>query len=75
MAYPDLPPSPTFWRCPHCGSESTFHASGVGHVECGACHQLSTVDQLKAAHAEAHAADSNPADSNTAQAHADATAT
>jgi hypothetical protein len=50
MAYPDLPRSETFWRCPHCGNDQKFRASGVGNVECTACHKASTVDQLKAAH-------------------------
>jgi phage FluMu protein Com len=55
MAYPDLPPGPTFWRCPNCGNETLFRASGVAHIECGRCHQVWTVDQLKDAHAKAHA--------------------
>ena len=54
MPYPDLPPSPSFWRCPACGHEDTFRASGVGQVVCIACHTSSTVEQLKAAHAQAH---------------------
>jgi hypothetical protein len=46
MAYPDLPPSPTFWRCPRCGNETSFRASGIGYIECTRCHQVSTEQQL-----------------------------
>jgi len=56
MAYPDLPPSPTFWRCPNCGNETTFAASGVGNVQCADCDRVSTVEQLKQAHTAAHPA-------------------
>jgi hypothetical protein len=54
MPYADLPPSPTFWRCPACGYEAEFHASGTGSIECGKCHALSAMQQLLAAHAQAH---------------------
>jgi hypothetical protein len=53
MPYPDLPPNPTFWRCPQCGNESRFRASGIGHVECTACGGESTVERLKETHAKA----------------------
>jgi uncharacterized Zn finger protein len=55
VPYPDLPPSPTFWRCPNCGNETRFRASGIGHIECTACGKVWTVQQLKEAHAAAHA--------------------
>jgi uncharacterized protein (DUF983 family) len=55
MAYPDLPPGPTFWRCPNCGNETLFRASGTRHIECGRCGQVWTLQQLKDAHARAHA--------------------
>jgi len=55
MAYPDLPPGLTFWRCPNCGNETLFRAAGLGHIECGQCHQVLTVQQLKGVHARAHA--------------------
>jgi hypothetical protein len=55
MPYPDLPPNETFWRCPACGEERQFRASGIGHVVCSACSQSWSVEQLKKAHAEAHA--------------------
>jgi len=54
MAYPDLPPSPTFWRCPQCANEVEFRASGTGHVECAQCARVSTVDELVQTHASAH---------------------
>jgi uncharacterized protein (DUF983 family) len=54
VAYPDLPPSPTFWRCPNCGNETLFRASGTVHVECGRCGCVSTVDELLSTHASAH---------------------
>jgi uncharacterized protein (DUF983 family) len=53
MPYPDLPPNATFWRCPNCGNEQRFRASGTSHVECTQCGQLWTVEQLKAAHSSA----------------------
>jgi len=56
MAYPDLPPGPTFWRCGNCSNESLFRAAGTGHIECGQCHQVWTLEQLKEAHARAQAA-------------------
>jgi hypothetical protein len=56
MAYPDLPSSPTFWRCPGCGNEILFRAAGTGHIECGHCHQVWTVQQLKDAHTKPAAA-------------------
>jgi len=62
MPYPDLPPSPTFWRCPACGEERQFRASGVGQVVCSACQQSSSVEQLKAAHAHVHPATAANAD-------------
>jgi len=52
MAYPDLPPSATFWRC-QCGNETVFRASGTANVECVKCGQISTVEELLAAHARA----------------------
>jgi len=55
MAYPDLPPGPTFWRCPDCGNETLFRAAGTAHIECVRCHQVWTVQQLKGAHAREHA--------------------
>jgi ribosomal protein S27E len=54
MAYPDLPPSPTFWRCPACGNEALFQASGMGHIECGSCGNIWSEQQLVGAHAGAH---------------------
>lgn len=54
MAYPDLPSSPTFWRCPKCANETLFLASGTAHVECVRCERVSTVDDLLSAHATAH---------------------
>jgi Zn ribbon nucleic-acid-binding protein len=54
MAYPDLPASPTFWRCPKCGNETVFRASGTVHVECVRCGQVSTVQELLETHARAH---------------------
>jgi uncharacterized protein (DUF983 family) len=54
MAYPDLPPSPTFWRCPKCGNETAFRASGTARIECVRCGQISTVEELLDAHARAH---------------------
>ena len=54
MAYPDLPASPTFWRCPKCGSEGLFRANGVEQIECGQCARVATEQQLLAAHAEVH---------------------
>jgi uncharacterized Zn ribbon protein len=51
MAYPDLPPSPTFWRCPNCGNEASFRAIGSGHIQCPTCTREWTAAQLKAAHA------------------------
>jgi hypothetical protein len=55
LAYPDLPPSPTFWRCPHCGQEATFRANGVSAIACGTCKKESTAEQLVEAHKKAHA--------------------
>jgi len=55
VAYPDLPPSPTFWRCPDCGNAQQFRASGIGHIECSKCGKVWTVQQLKDAHAQASA--------------------
>jgi hypothetical protein len=54
MAYPDLPPSPTFWRCSNCGNEGLFRASGIGSITCGECGTISTQDQLMTEHARAH---------------------
>jgi phage FluMu protein Com len=54
MAYPELPPSPTFWRCPKCGNETLFRANGTAHIECVRCSRVSTVDELLSAHASAH---------------------
>jgi uncharacterized C2H2 Zn-finger protein len=54
MAYPDLPTGPTFWRCPDCGNETLFRASGIAHIECGRCHKVWTEQQLVEAHASAH---------------------
>ncbi len=54
MAYPDLTPGPTFWRCPDCGNETLFRASGVALIECGRCHTVCTEQQLVQAHARAH---------------------
>ena len=54
MAYPDLPPGATFWRCPECGNESLFRASGIGRIECAQCTQMSTEQRLLQAHARAH---------------------
>jgi uncharacterized protein (DUF983 family) len=56
MAYPDLPLSPTFWRCPTCASETLFRANGTAHVECVPCGHVSTVENLLEAHASAHPA-------------------
>jgi len=53
MAYPDLPSGSTFWRCPSCGNESLFQASGIRHIECGMCGRVWTVEQLKSAHTSA----------------------
>jgi hypothetical protein len=58
MPYPDLEPSPTFWRCPGCGNEGEFRASGIGNIACGACGRSSTADQLVDAHAQAHPGES-----------------
>ena len=55
MAYPDLPPRPTFWRCPKCGNEWLFNASGTAHIECGQCGAVSTAAQLVETHARAYA--------------------
>jgi transcription initiation factor TFIIIB Brf1 subunit/transcription initiation factor TFIIB len=54
MAYPDLPPSPTFWRCPECGNENLFRASGIAHIECVRCGKVWTEQQLIEAHRRAH---------------------
>lgn len=54
MAYPDLPPSPTFWRCPACGNEITFHASGIGHIACARCGKVSTEQELIDSHRANH---------------------
>jgi uncharacterized protein (DUF983 family) len=54
MAYPDLPPSPTFWRCPACGNESLFYACGIARITCGKCGKVWTEAQLLEAHAKAH---------------------
>jgi uncharacterized protein (DUF983 family) len=53
MAYPDLPASPSFWRCPECGNETLFRASGTARIECGRCRQVWTADQLVEARAHA----------------------
>ena len=55
MAYPDLPPSPTFWRCTRCDNEKLFRADGIGRIECGRCGAVATEGELLAAHARAHA--------------------
>jgi uncharacterized protein (DUF983 family) len=60
MAYPDLPPSPTFWRCPKCGNETLFRASGTTHIVCGQCGSVWTEDQLLEAHARAPAVQGVP---------------
>jgi transcription elongation factor Elf1 len=65
MPYPDLPPQPTFWRCPTCGNEQLFRANGTGAIACGSCGQSWTVQQLLDAHAQAHPA---PAQEPTAKA-------
>lgn len=54
MAYPDLPPNPTFWRCRNCGNESTFYASGIGHIQCAQCGTEATEQQLLEEHNKAH---------------------
>ena len=54
MAYPDLPPSPTFWRCPKCGNETLFYANGIGAITCGKCGLTSSQDELLKTHAQAH---------------------
>jgi uncharacterized Zn finger protein (UPF0148 family) len=54
MPYPDLGPSPTFWRCPGCGSEALFRASGTGTIICGACGRAWSAQQLVEAHAQAN---------------------
>jgi ribosomal protein S27E len=54
VAYPDLPPGPTFWRCPKCGNETLFRASGIAHIECARCGNFWTEQQLVEAHAKAH---------------------
>ena len=52
MAYPDLPPNATFWRCANCGNELLFRAAGTGHIECGVCGHVWTLQQLKDTHAQ-----------------------
>jgi transcription elongation factor Elf1 len=52
MAYPDLPLSPTFWRCARCGNETLFRVNGIARIECGQCGALSTEAELLAAHAQ-----------------------
>jgi predicted amidophosphoribosyltransferase len=54
MAYPDLPPNPTFWRCSNCGNELTFYASGIGHIQCAQCGTDSTEQHLLEEHHKAH---------------------
>jgi transcription elongation factor Elf1 len=61
MAYPDLPPSPTFYKCPHCGNEGLFRASGIGSITCGDCGKVSSQDELLAEHARAHPGEALPA--------------
>ncbi|TME96914.1 MAG: hypothetical protein E6I52_20105 [Chloroflexi bacterium] len=51
MPYPDLPPSPTFWRCLACGNETEFRASGTDHIICTRCGKVWTEHQLVEAHA------------------------
>ncbi|MBV9544809.1 MAG: hypothetical protein JOY61_10560 [Chloroflexi bacterium] len=61
MAYPDLPPSPTFWKCPQCGNEVLFRASGIGSITCGECRRVSSQDELVVEHARAHPPETAPA--------------
>jgi ribosomal protein S27E len=49
-----LPPSPTFWRCPSCGNEARFLASGTARIECGQCGKTWSAEQLVEAHARVH---------------------
>jgi uncharacterized C2H2 Zn-finger protein len=58
MPYPDLPPSPTFWRCPSCGNETEFRASGTAHITCTRCGKIWTEQQLVEAHAAAQSGSS-----------------
>jgi hypothetical protein len=52
MPYPDLEPSPTFWRCASCGNEALFRASGIGSIACGTCGKVSSEQQLLETHAQ-----------------------
>ncbi len=54
MPYPDLEPSPTFWRCPRCANETMFRASGTAAISCGRCQQVATAEELLEAHARSH---------------------
>lgn len=54
MAYPDLPAGQTFWRCPECGNEGLFRASGIGQIECARCGKVWSEQQLLEAHARNH---------------------
>lgn len=60
MAYPDLPPGATFWRCAQCDNETLFRAAGTGHIECERCAREWTLEQLKDAHAHARAHGESP---------------
>ena len=51
MAYPDLPPSPTFWRCAGCSNETLFRVNGIARIECVRCGAISTEAELLAVHA------------------------
>jgi hypothetical protein len=66
MPYPDLEPSPTFWRCVGCGNEALFRASGIGTIACGACGKVSSEKQLLEAHADARGPASASTDAEAA---------
>jgi len=53
VPYPDLPPSPTFWRCAACDNETEFRASGTARIQCIKCGKVWTDQQLVEAHAAA----------------------
>jgi hypothetical protein len=59
MPYPELEPSPTFWRCASCANEGEFRASGTGNIACAACGRSWTAEQLIQAHSQAHASESS----------------